>query len=174
MASYAPQEAKFGTPSYPNITGFWAFKPIIKVCKIASIPDSRVKRAISYWDRLGYEFEEIIFDDESMSCAMGPRFGEIIITVPNQAFDFSKLAITRTSRNSETNFIIHSVIHMPPVNQDRERILEHEIGHSLGWDHTFRTQHIMNENWLKGGHDSSGLRYERYIELSNEMMEDQQ
>lgn len=168
------EPALFGPRSYPEITGFWAFKPTIKVCKVASIPDSRVRKAISYWERLGYEFEETIYNDESMSCAMGPRFGEIVITLPDQTFDWNKLAITRTARNTLTGFIINSKIQLPPMNQAKERVLEHEIGHALGWGHTFRTQHIMNENWMRGGHDSTGMRHDRYIELSNDIMDNLQ
>ena len=174
MASYGEepeaQQARFGPESYPSVTGFWPFAPTVKVCRIASVSESRVRKAISYWTRLGYEFDEIIFDDESMSCATGPMFGEIIITLPGQDFDFSKLAITRTARNIETGFIIHSKIQLPPVNESKERVLEHEIGHALGWGHTFRMQHLMNEDWRRGGHDSTGMTYQRYIELSNELM----
>ena len=168
------EPALFGPKSYPEITGFWAFKPTVKVCKVASISDARVRRAISYWERLGYKFDEVIYDDESMSCAMGPRFGEIVITLLDQTFDWSKLAVTRTARNTITGFIIHSKIQLPPVNQTKERVLEHEIGHALGWGHTFRTQHLMNENWIRGGHDSTGMRHNRYVELSDEMMDNLQ
>ena len=171
-ASYSSEQPVAGPNSYPELTGFWAVKPVLKVCKTASVPDSRVKRAVSYWDRLGYEFEEIIFNDESSSCHSRPLFGEIVITAPDQSFDFDKLAITKTTRSIDINFIMYSIIYFPSVNHTKERILEHEIGHALGWGHTFRTQHIMNENWIRGGHDSLGLRHSIYIELSNKIMDE--
>ena len=55
-----------------------------------------------------------------------------------------------------------------PKAASKERVLEHEIGHALGWPHINRPYHIMNSNWHTGGHNSGGLKlklfYKRYID----------
>jgi len=162
--------APSGPQSYPEISAYWSVKPTLKVCETSSISRSRVKRAVSYWVGLGYEFEDVVFDDESLSCTADPSPGEIVITTPDQDFDFSRLAITKTYRIADTGTIVYSTIQLPPENQTKERVLEHEIGHALGWDHTVRPKHMMNENWVQGGADSTGTRHRRYTELSEALI----
>jgi len=168
-AFYEPQQVMFGPASYPDITSYWAIKPVVKVCKVLSISKSRVVKALSYWKRLGYEFEEVVYNDESMSCAGRPLFGEIIITIPDQGFDYSKIAITRRAVNKNLNMIIYAEIFLQEKETTKERVLEHEFGHAFGWNHTYRRYHLMNEMWERGGHDSLGIDNRRYRELSKEL-----
>lgn len=39
----------------------------------------------------------------------------------------------------------------------RETVLEHELGHALGFLHYNKINHIMNEKWAQGGWDKEGL-----------------
>ena len=172
VSFYEPEEAMFGPPSYPNISSYWKITPIVKVCKVLPIPNSRVERALDYWRRLGYTFEEVIYDDESMSCAGRPLFGEIVITIPGQKFNYDNIALTRRSANKEMNMILYAEVHMQAKYITKERVLEHEIGHALGWDHTARRYHMMHRTWDFGGHDSIGLNNKRYKELSEELSEE--
>ena len=165
MSSYDKEEAIFGPASYPELTSYWEVDPIIKVCKVLRIPKSRVEKALSYWKKLGYTFDEVIYDDESISCAGKPLFGEIIITIPDQTFDYKNIAITRRTINQDMNMIIYAKIFMQEKEISKERVLEHEIGHALGWNHTARSYHLMHKMWERGGHDSSGLSKKRYQEL---------
>ena len=43
-------------------------------------------------------------------------------------------------------------------NAKKSRVLEHEIGHALGWSHYDQKFHIMHSNWMLGGMNSKGLR----------------
>tara|TARA_Y100000034_G_C6732293_1_gene324498 strand:+ start:25 stop:603 length:579 start_codon:yes stop_codon:yes gene_type:complete len=172
VSFYEPEEAMFGPPSYPEISSYWKITPIVKVCKVLPIPNSRVEKALDYWKRLGYTFEEVIYNDESMSCVGRPLFGEIVITIPDQKFNYDNIALTRRSANKEMNMILYAEIHMQPKYITKERVLEHEIGHALGWDHTARRYHLMHRTWDHGGHDSTGSDNKRYKELSEELSED--
>jgi predicted Zn-dependent protease len=168
-AFYEPEQAMFGPASYPDIQSYWVTKPVVKVCKVLSISKSRVSKALNYWEKLGYEFEEVIYNDESMSCAGKPLFGEIIITIPDQNFDYEKIAITRRTVNRDLNMVMYAEIFLQEKETTKERVLEHEIGHAFGWDHTYRRYHLMNEMWERGGHDSTGVDSRRYRELSKEL-----
>jgi len=40
-----------------------------------------------------------------------------------------------------------------------ERVLEHEIGHALGWVHVGTRGHLMHPEWAKGGWNTFGLEF---------------
>ena len=95
--------------------------------------------------------------DPSPLC-MNAHRGEILITLPEVGFESSQIASTRVSRRIADNVIIKAKIFIMPRNARKTRVLEHEIGHALGWSHYNQKFHIMHENWMKGGYDSKGLR----------------
>ena len=145
----------------------WNMKPGVMVCGNSGVSASRAARAIKYWERLGYKFDYVRYDD-SIACAI-PRYGEIIITLPDQTFDFGDhLASTRLTISNKTKEIVRAKISIFHKSANKERVLEHEIGHALGWPHINSPYHIMNSNWHTGGHNSSGLKlklfYKNYID----------
>ena len=117
---------------------------------------SRVDAAVRYWERLGYEFK-YAYKDFIIDC-MNPRYGEIIITLPEGNFSAHHMASTRIYTSNSTGKIVMAKIFILPVNGRKERVLEHEIGHALGWNHYNQKMHIMHSNWREGGHNSKGLR----------------
>jgi len=167
--SPAPTEVFYGKSSYPALQSYWIFKPVIRVCNDLRISKSRVEKALGYWKRLGYSFEEVIYDDGTTACIGKPIFGEIVLMGPDQQFDFNKLAMTRTTFIHDGKEIAYAKILMPDKIATKERVLEHEIGHALGWKHTRRSYHLMNEIWERGGHDSTGLNYNTYKKLSKDL-----
>jgi predicted Zn-dependent protease len=112
--------------------------------------------AVSYWKRLGYKFGPVIVDT-SPSCMNAYR-GEILITLPEAGFDSSQMASTRVSRRPTNNTIVKAKIFIMPRNARKSRVLEHELGHALGWTHYNQKFHMMHPNWFLGGYDSRGLR----------------
>lgn len=172
MSSFTDSEqVMYGPRSYSTIESYWSNPPIVKVCKQSRISNSRVRLAIGYWERLGYQFESIIYNDESISCRMSkPLYGEIIITIPDQNFDFRKIAMTRTVVGVISKEILYSTIYIQDSKATKERVLEHEFGHAFGWSHSPRSYHIMNQAWEKGGHNSIGLDFDRYQELIQEII----
>ena len=159
--------AREAEPDLPNLDGVWLIEPEIKVCKSANISESRVKKAVSYWERLGYTFGQVIMNDESAACLGQPWLGDIVIDIPGPDYDWDKLGITYRATYADTGIIMYTIIYIQTSAFYKERVLEHEIGHALGWNHSKTTYHLMHEEWIKGGSISRGLERTRYDQLSN-------
>tara|TARA_E500000331_G_C17079631_1_gene636324 strand:- start:33 stop:308 length:276 start_codon:yes stop_codon:yes gene_type:complete len=88
---------------------------------------------------------------------MNARDNEITITLPSQGVIDDKMAATRVYTSKLTGEILKAKIYVIPKMAMRERVIEHEIGHALGWQHYNHKNHIMHPNWWYGGHNSYGL-----------------
>ena len=58
--------------------------------------------------------------------------------------------------DNDTNKIEWATIYMR--SDIKETVLEHEIGHALGYLHYNKINHLMNSKWTQGGWDSDGLK----------------
>tara|TARA_Y100000593_G_C4307098_1_gene336311 strand:- start:577 stop:1116 length:540 start_codon:yes stop_codon:yes gene_type:complete len=155
--NYEPMPA--ATIGRPLQTFQWDMKPIVRVCATTEVPTYRVERAMRYWENLGYEFDGVRKDP--LSTCMNPKYGEIIITLPETGFSDVHMASTRLYTSNSTGKIIKAKICILPKHGRKDRVLEHEIGHALGWKHYRKRSHIMHPTWHLGGYDSFGLRKEK-------------
>lgn len=89
---------------------------------------------------------------------MEPRYGEIIITLPEGNMEDRHMAATRIYTENSTGNIAKAKIFMRPKDSRRQRVVEHELGHALGWMHYSQKYHIMHPNWFLGGFNATGLR----------------
>ena len=141
--------------------GFWKYPPQIYVCKFAPLKERRLSKAMEYWKNLGYEFGEVIYTDTSFGCideALG--FGGITIDLISTKFKEPNIGMTWNWRNTKTGEIVKSRIEIKSGWGESPRVLEHEIGHALGWLDYLKYGHMMNHNWSQGGMDAKGLKYE--------------
>ena len=145
--------------SKPKQKAKWAHPPDVRICPDSNMNPARLSRAMNYWERLGYKFGAIIIEKDAYNCiAPLPRRQEIVITLPTQEVNSKYLASTRLTTFKSTGEIAHAVIYITPRQSERERVIEHEIGHALGWTHYPQSRHIMNPNWEAGGYDSYGIK----------------
>jgi len=147
------------TIGQPQQTAKWKEAPRIRVCASTEAPILRVQKAVKYWEMLGYKFDGV-FVDHRINC-LEPHHGEIIITLPESDFNNERIASTRLYTEKITGNIAKVKIFIYPRSVKKDRVLEHEIGHALGWKHHKQKFHIMHPNWLEGGTDHSGLRKSR-------------
>jgi hypothetical protein len=140
----------------PQRTATWRVPPTIRVCTDSGVSVTRAARATRYWEKLGYTFDGILGDPFSM--CMTPKFGEILITIPETGFMDTHMASTRLYSDKKTGEIVKAKIFILPKNGQKDRVLEHEIGHALGWAHYRQRYHIMHPTWALGGWDSYGVR----------------
>ena len=138
----------------PKRIGAWERVPDIYICKRTPITTQRVDKALNYWKRLGYEFGTIHKD---VDCMIEDTNYGIKISLPDNTLTSDDLALTRTARITKTQEIIASHILIHAFAVTKERVLEHEIGHALGWQHYSQRYHMMHPNWYYGGHGSKGL-----------------
>ena len=135
----------------PDKAGDWEKPPNIKVCD-TDIPIEKVRQATDWWSARGYRFGYII----RSNCLTKQETGFIYITLPGQTFDFGKsLARTHLGRIDNLKTIVWA--HIEVSDPHKARLLEHEIGHALGWTHSSIDDHIMHPSWQRGGWVDKGV-----------------
>jgi hypothetical protein len=147
-----PQLAEDISSGMPNKFANWKSAPDIKICTHAPVTRRQVDYALAWWEQRGYRFGSII----TSSCIEKHNYGFIVIDLIGQGFDIGKnLATTKIHHDKKTGEIRWVKIYLTePV---RERILEHEIGHALGWLHSAYRGHILFPTWQGGGWDDKGV-----------------
>lgn len=153
--------------------GCWIQEPEILVCDGSPVTRQRLESAMNYWERLGYSFGAVNeARRDNYACATGNvPFGTIMIDIPSQSFQFGvHIGSTRTWRDNQpipsgviphctgVPTIFKSKIEIVPSWGRSARILEHELGHALGWNDINEVGHMMNGAWSSGGYSSRGLR----------------
>jgi hypothetical protein len=147
----------FGSPTQE---AKWVKAPTIVICKDAPVKQSRVEEAVGFWRSMGYNIGEIIVaGPDDFGCIQDFALnGEILITLVGQDFNMSQhLGLTKTFYNKHSREILKAKIYLMSGWGNTERILEHEIGHALGWKDYNQTGHVMHAHWSRGGHQTRGL-----------------
>ena len=157
------------------LSGYWAIEPDIRICPNAGISPDRVRQALVFWEDVGYRFREII-EAESTGAPCKAGFGEIAFRVPTQqeiseALTDHRLGVTKTMIDRETAQIIKADIYFQhQMASHTPKIVEHELGHALGWKHHSRASHIMHPNLAKGGLSRIGMERRHYADKINEIL----
>lgn len=134
--------------------GQWQSDPSIIICGGAPITEERVRSAMAWWESRGYKFGPLIVKESNHPCHQSGMTGFITIEPASSSFDYEYLAITHVKTHKDEILSAKIVIR---GRSEKERIIEHELGHSLGWSHFNRRNHIMNPNWEDGGWSDTGL-----------------
>jgi len=151
----------------PFITSYWTIPPSIRICQSSGVTEERLESAANFWRRLGYTIGNVFVDEGSSACMSGGLTGEITILLVNADVPMGdNIALTKTYYYTSSRQIIRSQIYINSYAADKERVLEHEIGHALGWMHYNRSYHIMHREYRRGGHNITGLRYSEYLSQS--------
>jgi len=148
----------------PYVIGYWKVAPSIKICEGAPVTLSRVNQAVEFWKKLGYEFGSVEKDD-SVECSFTQIPNSIMIDLIGQEFIEPNLAMTKTLTSNKTKEIKMAKIFIKSTAANRARVLEHEIGHALGWRHFRQRYHLMNESWSDGGWKVTELKKENQIDI---------
>lgn len=149
----------------PILNSYWETIPSIRICSDSGVSSARASQAMSFWQKLGYPLENLFFDDGSVLCNVGGVRGEITVMLVNSDVPIgnSHLAITRTWHNNINNTLTRAQIYVFGGLANKPRLLEHELGHALGWGHYNRYLHVMNSEYRLTGMDTNGLTWGEYV-----------
>ena len=154
------------TPAVQNLppqVGQWHLTPTVIVCEHAPITQPQIRSAVQSWKNLGYRFFSTQYKHDPLNkCLDSQPVGYITIhrvTSEITTQNPTALAETHFFVNENSNEIAWAIIY---VRHDiKPTVLEHEIGHALGFLHFNRAKHLMNEKWIRGGWDTDGLEKRR-------------
>jgi hypothetical protein len=143
-----------GNKEHPNKPRYFEEIPLVINCDDSPYDLDELNDALSFWEDLGYEFLDVVDD---FNCGEELAYGAITITSLEEEFISSDLnqivyGSTRTFFNEDK--ILYARI---TIVFKEERVLEHELGHALGWEHFDIRGHIMNPNLDDGGWKNFGL-----------------
>jgi len=133
-------------------TAQWLFTPSVRVCPISPLSVHEVANALTWWKQLGYEFD-LVYDS---NCENLLKYGTITITLDRGELLMNDL-LGRTTlyADPESGNISWTIIELRSPYVDR--VLEHEIGHALGWMHASVAGHMMHPIHSEGGWDCARL-----------------
>ncbi len=142
----------------PDKKFFWSSAPSVVVCHHAPVSSESVRRALAWWSDLGYSFYGPYSSDflRQKCFDPSPRGYILIMLVSGKNYSDKNIASTRIYSDKNTNEILWSIIELKN-DMVVERVLEHELGHAIGWMHTRAVGHIMNDSLSRGGWVSAGL-----------------
>lgn len=131
--------------------GYWAEEPVLILCPSAPFTLEELQMVADKWESRGHHFEDVL---DFSSCSDYQIPGFITIKTAGREIGNNHAGHARTSYDIETGIISGSSIE---IFKDDLLVLEHEIGHALGYDHTNRRGHIMHPQTDGLGPDDEGL-----------------
>ena len=146
----------------PPQVGHWNRTPTVIVCEYAPISEVQIASAIRFWEHLGYNFYTTQYKYDPLGkCTADNPMGYIIIHLISSGIrmDDSSLAQTHFYVDNNTKTIDWAKIYFRA--DIRDTVLEHELGHALGFLHFNKINHLMNQKWEMGGWDKNGLENKR-------------
>ena len=129
-------------------TAYWNNRvPNVVICNGSNIDTDLVARAIQSWEERG----ENIGSVTRKSCGSRLSPGEIGVYVTNDLrYDDSEGETIRNVYNnsdgSQSDRIHHARIYIRPQNIDSFILIEHELGHALGFDDTYDKDSVMSKS----------------------------
>jgi hypothetical protein len=146
----------------PARAATWKRTPTVIVCSDAPLVKSEVKKAVQFWKDLGYLFFRTQYKYDPLNkCNQTDPVGYIVIHLVKQDLKIADdtLAVTHFYVDNDHQEVEWAIIYVKP--DIRETVLEHEIGHALGFLHYNQINHLMNQTWTQGGWDTEGLQAAR-------------
>ena len=140
----------------PDKLGEWYSTPDISICESSAVTRSQVESASEWWEERGYEFDGIYDGTNCWRYLDQGQFmyGTILIRMPSQTYSYDFTNYGTTIIFHQDNMILGAIIE---ISNPRERVVEHELGHALGWLHYSKRNHLMHPYWSRGGWNDDSL-----------------
>ena len=119
----------------------WKDPPIILNCYGEELNEAYIQQGVDYWKKFGYEFAFIEQNPSKKTCSKEEIDGFVILKKRITDKGSGTLAVTR--RKIGFGYIRNAVIYFNPGSYRINLIIEHELGHALGFQHVNIKGHIM-------------------------------
>jgi len=144
----------------PPRVGNWKYTPTVLVCSTAPVDEVRTRSSVAFWENLGYKFYTTIYKQNHLNkCTSENPQGFIVVKLVSQEeiqkMKDTTLAQTHFYVDINTGKIEWAIIYLR--TEPILRVLEHEIGHALGFLHYNKPGHLMHKSQPLGGWDTGGL-----------------
>ena len=147
----------------PSIKNYWTEMPKFTFCKESRLTNQRARNGIRFWRRIGYNITDVRYSVSDQECFRDPENGEVMVKLVTSDTPIrNNLAVTSVYFRPDNNQIQYAIIYLIGGFANDERLIEHEIGHALGWSHYGRVRHIMNSDYSQTGTDNYGLSFSVY------------
>lgn len=140
----------------------WLVPPLVRVCRRSELSLERVREAVAFWAAHGPHFRTVV----SAECAFSPDGTPLDRTATAPAFNTITLArlgqLSPAGKAGASHWAFEggvpywAVVLLPPVDP-LPFVLEHELGHALGFPHVHVRGHVMNPRAEEMGASVAGL-----------------
>jgi len=127
----------------------WEKDPVLIICPDSHVTSYRVALAIEWWGIRGHEFAYYHFDEDNKICSKGLFItGVVFIRGEGELLPDTYAVTTRLAVAGKMKA---ASITLPNENKFMPRLLEHELGHALGFTHIEKPGHMMHPIHEFGG-----------------------
>ena len=126
----------------------WKDVPIIANCYGGDFNQLYIDKSVKYWEDRGYKFAFIEQNPSDAICKNNFLDGFIILKKKN--LNFGILAVTERQFSFSGN-IKSATIYFSPGTYRLLNIINHELGHALGFGHVNIEGHLMHPDYDKMG-----------------------
>ena len=134
----------------------WKEPPSVVLCSDSEYSDWSATNAVSFWKRQGIPIKKYISEKSSSFCHNNKPIGYIFIK--NGNFSDNDV-LGRTKIYKDKGHIVFAEVFVDNKKINLKYLLEHELGHALGFKHIDIYGNIMNPIYQDSGFDFSEENY---------------